>query len=479
MKFIDGHSPSFDLTYSDVFMVPSMSKVKSRFDVDLTTPENTGTTLPIVVSNMNAVAGRRMAETIARRGGITVLPQDLPNDEIEKAVERVKSSHVIFDTALSLEPNETIYKAMALINKRSHGAVVIVNDKQEPIGIFTSSDADGKDSFAKLDSVMRHGVVCLDASLTPEQMYRELESQRLSVAPVVENGKLVGVMTLKGALRSNIYKPAIDKKGRLMIAAAIGINGDPAARAEWLLGLGVDVLVIDTAHGHQQKMIDALKAVRKVAGPKVPIVAGNVVTAEATIDLINAGADIVKVGVGPGAMCTTRMMTGVGRPQFSAVLECAEAARKLGKHIWADGGVRHPRDIALALAAGASSVMIGSWFGGTYEAATDVLLDEKGRMYKENYGMASNRAVKGRVSQEDTFARAKKELFEEGISSSRLYLDPKNPGVEDIIDDIVAGVRSSCTYAGASTIDEFHKLAVVGLQTSSGYHEGTPLITSW
>jgi IMP dehydrogenase len=310
-------------------------------------------------------------------------------------------------------------------------------------------------------------------------MYHELESQRLSVAPVVENGKLIGVMTAKGALRSTIYKPAVDAKGRLMIAAAIGINGDPGTRAKWLLELGVDVLVVDTAHGHQQKMIDALKAVRKIAGPKVPIVAGNVVTAQATTDLINAGADIVKVGVGPGAMCTTRMMTGVGRPQFSAVLECAAAARKLGKHIWADGGVRHPRDIALALAAGASSVMIGSWFGGTFEAATDVLFDEKGNMYKENYGMASNRAVKGRVALENSFARAKKELFEEGISSSRLYLDPKNPGVEDIIDDIVAGVRSSCTYSGARTINEFHEKAVVGMQTSSGYHEGTPLHSSW
>lgn len=479
MKFIDGHTPAFDLTYSDVFMVPSMSTVQSRFDVDLTTPENIGTTLPIIVSNMNAVAGRRMAETVARRGGISVLPQDLPNDEIEKSVQRIKASHVVFDTALSLEPSETIYKAMALINKRSHGAVIIVNSKNEPIGIFTSSDATGKDSFAKLETVMTHGVVCLDSSLTPEQMYRELENQRLSVAPVIKNGKLAGVMTAKGALRSSIYKPAVDKKGRLMVAAAIGINGDPAARAKWLLELGVDVLVVDTAHGHQQKMIDALKEVRKVAGADVPIVAGNVVTAQATVDLIKAGADIVKVGVGPGAMCTTRMMTGVGRPQFSAVLECAEAARKLGKNIWADGGVRHPRDIALALAAGASSVMIGSWFGGTFEAATDVLFDEKGRMYKENYGMASNRAVKGRISQEDSFARAKKELFEEGISSSRLYLDPANPGVEDIIDDIVAGVRSACTYAGAKNIDEFYEKATIGIQTSSGYHEGTPLHSSW
>lgn len=479
MKFIEGHTPNFDLTYSDVFLVPSMSTVKSRFDVDLTTPENTGTTLPIVVANMNAVSGRRMGETVARRGGVAVLPQDLPNDEIEKTVARIKASHVVFDTPLSLEPNETIYKAMALIHKRAHGAVVIVDKDNVPVGIFTSSDAAGKDSFAKLETVMNKSVVTLDASMSPEEMYRKLEVERLNVAPIVQDKKLVGIMTAKGSLRSTIYKPAIDKKGRLLVAAAIGINGDPGARAKWLLELGVDILVVDTAHGHQQKMIDALKAVRKISGSKVPIVAGNVVTAEATVELIKAGADIVKVGVGPGAMCTTRMMTGVGRPQFSAVLECAAAARSLGKHIWADGGVRHPRDIALALAAGASSVMVGTWFGGTFEAATDVLIDEKGQMYKENYGMASNRAVKGRVALEDSFARAKKELFEEGISSSRLYLDPKNPGVEDIIDDIVAGLRSSCTYSGARTINEFHRLAIVGMQTSSGFYEGTPVHSSW
>lgn len=479
MKFIDGHVPTFDLTYSDVFMVPSMSNVGSRFDVDLTTPDATGTTLPIVVANMNAVAGRRMAETVARRGGITVLPQDLPQDDIEKSIHRIKAAHTVYDTPLSLEPSDTIYKAMALVNKKAHGAVVIVDSGNEPIGIFTAKDADDKDSFSKVETVMSRNLVSLDSSMTPEEMYKKLESERLSVAPVIENKKLVGIMTLKGALRASLYKPAIDKKGRLMVAAAIGINGDPASRAKWLLKQGVDILVVDTAHGHQQKMIDALKSIRKAAGKDTTIVAGNVVTAKGTRDLISAGADIVKVGVGPGAMCTTRIMTGVGRPQFSAVLECAAEARKTGHHIWADGGVRHPRDIALALAAGASSVMIGSWFGGTYEAATDVLFDQDGHMYKENYGMASNRAVKGRISTEDSFARAKKELYEEGISSSRLYLDPQRPGVEDIIDEIVAGVRSSCTYSGAKNIEEFHERARIGIQTSSGYHEGTALNTSW
>jgi IMP dehydrogenase len=242
--------------------------------------------------------------------------------------------------------------------------------------------------------------------------------------------------------------------------------------------MGVDVLVIDTAHGHQGRMLRAVEAVRSAA-PDVHLVAGNVVTAAATRDLIEAGVDIVKVGVGPGAMCTTRMMTGVGRPQFSAVLECSEEAHRLGKHVWADGGVRYPRDVALALAAGASNVMFGSWLAGTYESAADTLRDTEGRLYKESFGMASNRAVRNRTSKETAFERARKELFEEGISTSRMYLDHERPGVEDIVDQIVAGVRSACTYAGAASIPEFRERAVVGIQSAAGYDEGRPQGTSW
>ena len=239
----------------------------------------------------------------------------------------------------------------------------------------------------------------------------------------------------------------------------------------------MDVLVVDTAHGHQDKMLDALRAVREVvtdAGSRVPIVAGNVVTAEGVRDLAAAGADIIKVGVGPGAMCTTRMMTGVGRPQFSAVLECAAAGRDHGVHVWADGGVRHPRDVALAVAAGASAVMIGSWLAGTYESPGDLLRDENGQPYKESFGMASKRAVSARTRGDGGFERARKALFEEGISSSRQHLDPARPGVEDVLDAICSGVRSACTYAGARTLDELHERAIVGVQTMAGFTEGTP-----
>ena len=210
-----------------------------------------------------------------------------------------------------------------------------------------------------------------------------------------------------------------------------------------------------------------------------PVVAGNVVTAQGTRDLIEAGADVVKVGVGPGAMCTTRMMTGVGRPQFSAVEECAAEARSLGKHVWADGGVRHPRDIALALAAGAANVMVGSWFAGTYESAGDIHDDGSGRLYKESLRHGVGARGQGADGGASGFERARAGLFEEGISSSRMYLDPASPGVEDLIDQIVAGVRSSCTYAGARTVDELHERAVLGVQSAAGYEEGRPLPTSW
>lgn len=479
MQFLNDLQPPYDLTYSDVFMVPSLSSVPSRFDVDLTTPDGLGTTIPVVVSNMTAVAGRRMAETVARRGGLVVLPQDIPLEVLTEVITAVKGAHPMYETPITLQLHDTIGDALGLIYKRAHGAVVVVNDRGEPAGVFTEHDATGFDRFTQLRNVMTEHPVTLTEGVSPEEVFERLSGERLSMAPVVDaGGKLIGCMTRTGALRSTIYRPALDGQGRLRIAVAVGINGDPASKAKAMLAAGADVLVIDTAHGHQVRTLRAIEEVRAIA-PDAPIVAGNVVTAAGTTDLINAGADIVKVGVGPGAMCTTRMMTGVGRPQFSAVLECAAQARSLGKQIWADGGVRHPRDVALALAAGAANVMFGSWLAGTYESAADTLKDPDGRLYKESFGMASNRAVKIRNRSETAFERARKEVFEEGISSSRMYLDPQRPGVEDIIDDIVAGVRSACTYAGAATIDEFHERAVVGVQSSSGYTEGLPQGTSW
>ena len=472
-------NPGFDLTYDDVFMVPSLSTVRSRLDVDLTTPDGVGTTLPIVVANMTAVAGRRMAETVARRGGLTVLPQDIPLDVVANVIDYVKSRHPVYETPITLSPHHTIGDALALIHKRAHGAVVIVDGSGAPVGVFEEADAAGFDRFTQLHAVISGDMATVPDGIDAVSAFDRMTANRRAVATVLDDeGRLVGVVTRKGALRSTIYRPALDANGRLMTAVAVGINGDIESKAKALLDMGVDVLVIDTAHGHQTRTVQAIEAVRALS-PDATIVAGNVVTATGTRELIHAGANVVKVGVGPGAMCTTRMMTGVGRPQFSAVLECAEEARRVGAHVWADGGVRHPRDVALALAAGASAVMIGSWFAGTYESPGDLHVDANGRAYKESFGMASARAVANRTSTETAFDRARKGLYEEGISSSRMYLDPDRPGVEDLIDQICAGVRSSCTYAGARSLEELRERAVIGVQSAAGFHEGRPLPAGW
>ncbi|MEH3034300.1 MAG: GuaB1 family IMP dehydrogenase-related protein [Aeromicrobium erythreum] len=485
MRFLDDLRPTHDLTYNDVFMVPRHSAVASRFDVDLSTADGTGTTIPLVVANMTAVSGRRMAETIARRGGIAIIPQDIPVEVVERTVARVKAAHTVFDTPVTVDPDQTVGEALSLIPKRAHGAAVVVRD-DKPLGLFTAQDGRGVDRFAQVHEVMSTEVRTLDADLAPRDAFDVLAGGHLDVAPVVRDGDLVGIITRTGALRSTIYTPAVDPAGRLVVGAAVGINGDVRGKAAALLAAGVDVLVVDTAHGHQQKMLDALPLVcaarddhEQATGHRIPVAAGNVVSADGVRDLVAAGADVLKVGVGPGAMCTTRMMTGVGRPQFSAVLQCAEAARELGAHVWADGGVRYPRDVALALAAGAASVMIGSWFAGTHESPGDLHHDADGRAYKESFGMASSRAVANRTRDAAGFEKARMALFEEGISTSRMYLDPQRPGVEDLVDAITAGVRSSFTYAGAATIPEFAERAVVGLQSSAGYDEGRPLHASW
>jgi IMP dehydrogenase len=478
MRFLEGQLPPYDLTYNDVFIVPGRSDVASRFDVDLSTSDGSGTTIPVVVANMSAVAGRRMAETVARRGGIVVLPQDLPTSAVKATVDFVKTRDLVVDTPVTLTPDDSVSDATALIHKRAHGAAVVLFEGR-PIGLVTEANCFGVDRFTRVRDVAVSDFVTAPVGTDPRTVFDMLEHAPADVAVMTgPDGTLAGVLTRTGAIRAGIYAPATDDRGRLRIGAAVGINGDVGAKARALAEAGVDLLVIDTAHGHQLKMLDAIKSVSSL-DLGVPLAAGNVVSAEGTRDLITAGASIVKVGVGPGAMCTTRMMTGVGRPQFSAVLECSEAARQLGAHVWADGGVRHPRDVALALCAGAANVMIGTWFAGTYESPGDLMRDREDQPYKESYGMASKRAVAARTAGDSSFERARKTLFEEGISTSRMGLDPSRGGVEDLLDHITSGLRSTCTYVGAATIAELHERAVLGVQSAAGFAEGHPLPTGW
>src|ERR1700716_1279030 len=316
---------------------------------------------------MTAVAGRRMAETVARRGGLVVLPQDVDTAAVADIVAWVKSRHPVWDTPLVLTGGDAVADALNLVGKRAHGAVVVVDAEGKPVGVVDEAACADVDRFARLAEVAEPALVTVSIDTPPREVFERLHDHGSKIAiGVDERGRLAGLLTAVAALRAELYTPAVDAQGRLRVAGAVGVNGDVAAKAAAVLKAGGDVLVVDTAHGHQEKMIAALKSIRSVS-PRVPVVAGNVVTAEGTRDLIRAGADVVKVGVGPGAMCTTRMMTGVGRPQFSAVAECAAAARELGKHVWADGGIRHPRDVALALAAGASAARVGCWVAGPPE----------------------------------------------------------------------------------------------------------------
>lgn len=442
--------------------------------------DGTGTTIPVVSANMNSVTGPRLAATLARRGGLGVLPQDLHLQDLDAAIRWVKDQPVLFDTPLVLRPQQTVAEALRQVPAVRGRGVVIRDDRDQFLGCVFADTLGRMLPDARLGDLLHGRLASIDADdvTDPRAAFDLMVAADLEFAPVLHHGEVVGTLSRDSALRSTIYQSALDADGRLCVAAAIGINGDVADKARALVEAGVDVLVLDTAHGHQDGMMRAIEAVADL-GLSIPIVAGNVVTARAVADLVGAGANIIKVGVGPGAMCTTRMMTAVGRPQFSTVLETAQAARELGAQVWADGGVRYPRDVALALAAGAASVMIGSWFAGTIEAPGTLETDADGRLYKESWGMASTKAVRDRFDRLDAYELARKTLFAEGISSSRIYLDPLRPSLEDLLDMITSGVRSSCAYAGARNLAEFHERALVGIQSAAGYEEGKALPVGW
>src|SRR5699024_7779025 len=296
------HTPSTDLTYDDCFFLPNRSAVTSRFDVDLASDDGSGTTIPLIAANMTAVTGRRMAEVMARRGGLAVLPQDLSAERIDSIVRSVKSRDLLVDHPLTLTVSGTPGQAADLLPKRPHGIVVVVDDQRRPLGTVSAEEIAGRDSFSEVGEVLSEDVPVLrpaDLSVDPAQLHARIAATHHDAAVVVdEDGVLRGVLTATGVLRSTIYRPATDARGRLRIAVAVGVNADVAARVRELVEVGADVIVLDTAHGHQDRMIEALRTARGVLGPRegtdVRLAAGNIVTAEGTRELIEAGADIVK-----------------------------------------------------------------------------------------------------------------------------------------------------------------------------------------
>lgn len=267
MRFLADSHPGYDLTYDDVFMAPRRSAVTSRAEVGLTTADGTGTTIPLVVANMTAVAGRRMAETVARRGGLTVIPQDIPLPVVTEVIDWVKQRHPVFDTAVHVTRGATVGEALSLMPKRAHGAVVVLDDAGRPVGIATEADCAGVDRFAPIGEVMSEELLTLPADVTARSAFDRLSEGRHRLAPVVApDGTMIGILTRLGALRAGLYAPAVDAAGRLRIAAAVGIGGEVADKAATLLEAGVDCLVVDTAHGHQDRMLDAVRAVRALDG---------------------------------------------------------------------------------------------------------------------------------------------------------------------------------------------------------------------
>ena len=476
MRFLHPeHDEQLELSTDDVFLNPSFYEGASRLETDLTPPDFPGGSHPVVAANMNAVTGKRMAETMARFGGLGILPQDMHIDTVARIVAHIHAADPRYDTALSVSPGATLRDVQGIIRKRSHDLVVVVDDERRPLGIITHADRRDRDQFTPASAIMSKRLVTVSAGITNRDAFLLMEDARVKSAPVLDaEGRLVGVLGRDDAVRLELLRPALGAKGELMVGAAIGISGQSAELAGKLVEIGVGAIVVDTAHGHQRRMLETLRAVAAVVRGRVPIVAGNVCTAEGTRALLDAGADVIKVNVGPGAMCTTRMQTGAGRPTFTAVQVSAAEARARGKHVWADGGVRNPRDVALYLAAGAARVMVGTALAGTYESPGDVKEDKDGALYKENYGMASARAVGDRTADQDAFERAKKGFFREGISTSRVYIREGHESVGALLVDIITGVQSAFTYAGARTIDDFHARAVIGVQSPAGYLEGTP-----
>jgi IMP dehydrogenase len=469
------HDDELELSTDDVFLNPGYFDGGSRLDTDLSPPDFPGSSNPIVSANMNAVTGKRMAETMARFGGLGVLPQDMDLDTVARIVKHIHEADPRYDTPLAVSPRATLRDVTGIIRKRSHDLVVVVDEEQRPLGVVTHAALRDRDQYTPVSQLMSHRLVALKLGIANRDAFLQMDEARVKAAPVLDDaGRLVGVLTRDDAVRLELLRPALSPSGELMVAAAVGISAQAPETARKLMELGVSAIVLDTAHGHQRRMLETIRGVKAIVGNRIPVVAGNVCTAEGTRALIEAGADVVKVNVGPGAMCTTRMQTGAGRPTFTAVLVCAREAKRLGKHVWADGGVKHPRDVALYLAAGASRVMVGTALAGTYESPGDVKEDKDGLLYKENYGMASGRAVNDRAADRDPFERAKKGFFREGISTSRIYIREGQESVGGILVDMITGVQSAFTYAGARTVEELHQRVVIGVQTAAGYGEGTP-----
>lgn len=475
MKFNNPIYENEELTYQDVFLFQQYFDGTSRIkDTDITPTVPMGTSVPIVISNMNTVAGKRMAETMARCWWLCVLPQDMDDETLKRIILYIKNANSKYDTPIVVKSTNTVRDVTWLMYKRDHHCVILIDESNRALGILKPKDLDWYDQFTLLENIAKRKLITANENISDEDAFLLMDNNWISALPIVDGDwVLKWILTKKNTVRNSIYKPTLDSHNKLDVAVAIWINSSEN-RMNMLYDLWIRIFVLDTAHWYQRWMIEFIKKCRNMFGDSIHIIAWNVITAEATKALIEAGANWVKVGIGPWAMCTTRMQTWVWRPQFTAVYKCSQVARQLWWFVWADGWVKEPRDMILALAAWASHVMWWSIFSWTYESVWDIKYDENGLMYKESYGMASKKAVLLRSKNLTKFEQARKQLFREGISTSKIYLKQWRESALDIVDEFTAWLRSAMTYVWAKTLEEFHEKALIWVQTSAGYFEWTP-----
>ena len=466
------------LTFDDVLLVPKFSDIVSRLQTDLTTQlsRNISINIPIISANMDTVTESTMAVTIAREGGIGIIHRFLTIQEEVDEVHKVKrAGSVIIENPYLINPEQTIQDAFKIMNEKQVSGLLVTDSSSKLIGILTERDVlfEPVDCSKLVKDLMTKDVVSAKPGIDFQQAKEILKNNRIEKLPLTdENNQIKGLITSQDISNLEKYPNASkDEKGRPLVGAAVGVKGDFMQRTEALLDAGVDVIVVDIAHGHSENAINTVKNIKK-AFPNCELIAGNVATAHGTEDLIKAGVDAVKVGVGSGSICITRVITGSGVPQLTAVLDCAKIGNEHNIPIISDGGTRTSGDATKALAAGAHSVMIGGILGGTDESPGSTI-SKNGKRFKIYRGMASLGASLGRKSKDSGNAGLTDDLNDyvaEGVEG----MVPYRGSVTDIITQITGGIRSGLSYCGAHNIQQMQKNAEFIKISRAGFAESQP-----
>ncbi|MBM3129581.1 MAG: IMP dehydrogenase [Chloroflexi bacterium] len=470
--------PDVALTYDDVLLVPQYSDIGSRKNLSTQTKLTNKIVLqiPIVSANMDTVTESEMALAMAREGGIGIIHRFMPIEAQVQEITRVKKSETfIVDEPITLSVSHTIGDAKRIIEATGAGGILILDAEQRLAGIITTRDLLFENGEQRpVTTVMQHAVITAPPDTTIKQAEKILHDHRIEKLPLVNRERrVVGLITLKDIMKIERFPRATkDARGRLAVGAAVGVREKELRRVEALLAAGADCIVVDIAHGDSQLEIEMLKSIRKHF-PAAQIIGGNVATPEGTQRLIDAGADAVKVGVGPGSICITRVVTGAGMPQLSAVIACAEIARRADIPIIADGGIRASGDIVKALAAGAATVMIGSLFAGTDESP-GLMMTRQGHRYKTSRGMASVQANIVRKIREGGTAEITQEEIAEYVSEGVEAAVPYRGHVKEMLAQMLGGVQSGMSYCGAHTLDELRANATFVRMTPVGLKESLP-----